>query len=454
MNKIFSENLPWKIVSLVLATVLWLFVINSQNPTQPQEVKNIPVTIVGLDQLEEAGYILKNKEEIKNQNFRVIVKGPRLETDKYVKDPKLITVTLDVSTYINDITGDSLQAVAEYKTSINLEGHSASITVKSPGVNKVIIEKEAVVTKPITYALSDDIRASYTLLDDPIISPQEIEIRGASSDIERIATVMVNIDEKSFSADELVHNLPVMVLDKDGTEVSNLVLSQDEVQVRLLIGKEKTVPVKANFEGEVSDEYVLVDTSLSTNEVTIVGKESNIGNIGEIQLKPINLSELVETSEIEVEMILPDGVVTTTESKVKVMVEIARKSSYTYVIPISKLDLSVINVPDNMDYQLLDDTIEITLLGAGNELKYNNQEIKGTLDLAMAVEGEQGLPLKITVPENCEIVDDTIMVKVKLTAKEGEREEAVPEKTVPEETGSSEVIQSSEEDDTQIAVEE
>ena len=78
MNKFFTENLPWKIAALVIATMLWLFVINTQNPTQPQEISGIRVQINGEDILKEQGYELTNRADILNQNYKVVVSGPRL----------------------------------------------------------------------------------------------------------------------------------------------------------------------------------------------------------------------------------------------------------------------------------------------------------------------------------------------------------------------------------------
>ena len=97
MNKFFTENLPWKIASLVVATMLWVFVINTQNPTQPQEISGIKVQITGEDVLTENGYELTNKAEILNQNFKVVVSGPRLEVDKLLRNPSAITATLNLA---------------------------------------------------------------------------------------------------------------------------------------------------------------------------------------------------------------------------------------------------------------------------------------------------------------------------------------------------------------------
>ena len=49
MNRFFSNNVAWKIISLLLATLLWFFVINYQNPELTQEIKH-NVTIRGINE--------------------------------------------------------------------------------------------------------------------------------------------------------------------------------------------------------------------------------------------------------------------------------------------------------------------------------------------------------------------------------------------------------------------
>ncbi|ONI38226.1 hypothetical protein AN639_08125 [Candidatus Epulonipiscium fishelsonii] len=60
MNKFFSTNLIWKLFSLIVAGLLWLFVINTQNPILPKKINNFPITIKGISQIEEKGYVILN----------------------------------------------------------------------------------------------------------------------------------------------------------------------------------------------------------------------------------------------------------------------------------------------------------------------------------------------------------------------------------------------------------
>ncbi len=166
MNKLLTENLPWKITSVILAFLLWLFVINTQNPIQPQEISDVNIVITGMADLEANGYRLRNEEEIKKQQFKVVVTGPRLEIDKLIRDTGLITVTLNMQQYMEDLNGNSLTDTANYTVKMDLDSYSVSVTDRKAQVDKVIIDKIDQKEQKVNYKISEDLTDTYTLIDD------------------------------------------------------------------------------------------------------------------------------------------------------------------------------------------------------------------------------------------------------------------------------------------------
>lgn len=431
MNKLFTQNLPWKITSLVLAFVLWVFVINTQNPTQPREISGISIKIEGLDLLEQQGYELKNKDEISNQNFKVVVNGPRLETDKLVSNPQLITATLNLADYANGLTQDSIQDHANYKVSISGEVYNVTIKERKPQVAKVLINKIDSKELKIGAEISKDIKDKYTLLGDgkPVITPEKVKITGAKSEIDRVAEAKVFVEAKDFSEDKLVNNLPVYLLDVDGQRVEGLELSTSEAQVKLPIGSEKKAPVKVNFKGEMPEGYVLVNTIVSIKEVTLIGKAEVLAGINEIQLAPIDKSTLKQTDLKQVEMLLPDGVMTLIDNKVSVSLEVIEEVNLAYTLQSSELNLTVKNVGENLSYEILSPSIEVTLSALPNTLLlYTESDIKkvlkASLDLSGYAEGEYTLPLTITAPKDTRVVNEPININIRI--KKLEADEVIP----------------------------
>ena len=419
MNKIFTtENLSWKIVSVILAFLLWMFVINTQNPTQPQEISDVQISITGLDKLEEAGYELANKKEILDQNYKVVVNGPRLETDKLVRNPQLIVARLDLNNYINDLTQDSISEIASYEVTINQDISGVSVKEKHAQITKVIIERKASKEQRISYEMDESITKQYTLIGDkkPVINPEKITISGVKTDIDRVSEAKVFISAENFSEDQLVSNLPIVLLDADGNRVEGLEMSEQNAEVKLPIGSEKTVPLVAKFTGNIGEGYELVNTIISPNEVTIVGKSDVLEQIGEITLQPIDLSSVTKTDLIEVEMLLPEGVITLGTSKVSVSLEVEEEKTLSYPIQTSELNLTVEGVGDNLSYEILTPSINVVLSALPNKLlSYLTSDIKATLDLSGYGVGEYTLPLVITPPNGARVINSPININVRVT---------------------------------------
>lgn len=439
MNKLFTQNLPWKIAALVVAILLWIFVINTQNPTQPQEISSIPVKILGYEKLVEQGYELTNKEEIQNQNFKVVVSGPRLEIDKLVRDPSLIKVTLDLEGYLENLTDYSTSEEAHYSIKINLDGSSVTIKDRRPQVTKVRIDKVASKEQKVSYVISEELLNKYTLLGDgkPIISPEKITITGAKTDIDRVAEARVSIKSENFSEDQLVSELPVTLYDVDGEEIQGLELSDQTIEVKLPIGSQKRVPINITYTGKVPDEYVLTKVEASAEEVTIVGKAEVIDSISQIDLEPINLDLLTESDAnlLKVKMKLPNGVMTVDGDEVSVSLQVRKKKTLNYPILMSELQLDVQGIGEGLTYEILTTSINVEVSGLSDDLIMTDKsDIKATLDLKGYKEGEYTLPLNIVTPENIQIANNPINVEISIKAlDEDVSDEVVKDEEKPEE---------------------
>ena len=434
MNKLFTEDLPWKITSLVLAFLLWIFVINTQNPTQPQEISGIKIQITGLEELEKQGYELKNKEEILTQNFKVVVNGPRLETDKLVSNPQLITATLNLNDYANNLVQDSISDNATYRVMINTDVYNVTIKDKKPQVTKILIDKIDSKEQKIIAEISKDITDTYTLLGDgkPVITPEKIKITGPKSEIDRVSEAKVIIEAKDFSEDKLVNELKIHLFDADGIEIEGLEMSTDVVQVKLPIGSEKKVPVKVNFTGELPEGYVLINTIVSPSEVTIIGRAESLEKIDEIQLVAIDKATITQTDLRQVDMILREGVMTLIDNKVSVSLEVMEELTLAYTIQSSELNLTVKELGSDLAYEILSPSIEVTLSALPNTLLlYSEAEIKNvikaTIDLTGYTEGEYTLPLTMTVPDDTRIVNEPINLNIRIKVLETEETTPPPD---------------------------
>lgn len=431
MNKFFTDNLPWKIFSLALATMLWLFVINTQNPLQPREIKDIPVNIRGLSELQAQGFVIQNEEELRNIKAKVTVRGPRLEIDRIQANKSLIDVTLDLTPYIESLS-DQVETT-ERIVAFDAKPKISSVTVESikPKTTYITFEKEKTVTKRITPNIIGGGENQYLA---PIIKPSTIEISGPKSKIDLISQVLVDINVDQFSEEVLSYNQEIKVLDKDGNSITGIKKSPQFAQVTMPIGTKKKVPLEPQFKGTLPSGYIQTNTLVSPKEITIVGKAEAIEKINSIKLEPVALDNMIQTDAIKVNYILPDGVETIDdiEDKILVTVEIQKESTYEYHLPVKDLNIQTIGLGKDYEYEILQDSLHIILAGTAEKLLgFDPKTIIPVVNLSGLGEGEYSIPVQVAIPEPLKVVNKPLTLKLRIYPKDETVPPEVPEQPQP-----------------------
>lgn len=432
MNNFFSHNLPWKLVSLALATMMWIFVINTQNPLQPKEITNIPVNIRGISELEDKGFVIQNEEELRNTKVRVVVRGQRLQVEKLKANPKLIDATLDLTPYISTLNSETESSERLVAFAVNPLIEGISVEEVRPKTIYVTFEKEKEVTKNIDYVVGGATNSTYTALE-PIIKPNTVELRGPKTKIESIAKVVVEINVDDFSEDVLSDTLPIKVLDKEGKEITGIQKSPQAVEITLPIGKKKKVPLETQFTGVLPPGYIQTNTIISPKEITIVGKQNIVDQIQSIKLSKISLENMIQSDTIQAEFILPEGIkyIDNIENKAFVTVEIQKENSHQYTVDTNKLIIEATGLGEGYTYEMLDESFNLVLIGtAENLLQFKPDAIKCKLNLTGYAEGEYSIPITLDMPENLKIVNTPTTLNIRIVPVETENTEEEVVETV------------------------
>ncbi|MEG0013934.1 MAG: CdaR family protein [Cellulosilyticaceae bacterium] len=440
MNRLFANNLPWKLMSLVLASMLWLFVINTQNPLQPKTITDVPVNIKGISEIESKGYVIQNEEQLRNTKVKVVVKGPRLELEKLEANKEsLISVDIDLTPFVKMLaTGsDTIQTPVAYIVTILSEGKVRTEDIR-PKTTTVIFEKEKSVTLPVKYNITGDNNSQYMALN-PIIKPSQVEIKGPKTTVETIDKVVVDINIDDFSEDVLSYTLPIKALDSEGNEVVGVKKSPQYIEVTLPIGKKKVVPLDPQFQGELPPGYIKTNTIVTPKEITIVGKADLIDSIQVIKLGKISLDNMIQSDTVKVDFLLPDGIeyIDNIENKAVVTVEIQKENTYEFNIDPHSINLEVKGVGEGFKYEIIEPDLKVILGGtAENLLKFDKKNLNGIIDLTGLQEGEYAIPLHLSIPDNLKLINTPLTLGIRISNKEI----VIPEIEIPEEPENVEEI--------------
>lgn len=119
---------------------------------------------------------------------------------------------------------------------------------------------------------------------------------------------------------------------------------------------------------------------------------------------------------VDIEDLLPDDIMLARDisSSVIVSVTILPYDSKEYVIPSTKIDRS--KQPENMTAVIMDDSVTVRVRGSDEDLEnLKEDDIKLSIDTSKYTkEGEQEVPVNVTLPEGYELVDE-VTVRVNLT---------------------------------------
>ena len=282
-----------KVISLVIAIVLWAYVIQVTNPTKNEKYDNIPITIVNQAALEERGLTVLSTDDTA---VTVNIQGKKSEFVKMNKND--ITASIDVAGY--DRGENSVNVVISIPNSMTLIS-------KTPEKVKVTIDKLVSEYKPVVAIVSGELAAG-TELGNITTDVEEVMVQGAKTLVDSISYMKATIEAGSITADKTSQQVTLVPVDSSGKEVAKVTMGQSKVHVSSMFYYTKTVALTVNTVGEIPEGYQVGKIS-SPETITIKGSKAVLNSINEIVGEiDISAASLDSTgSRLPVTLKLPQG---------------------------------------------------------------------------------------------------------------------------------------------------
>ncbi len=415
VSDILCNNIILKISSVVLAIVLWLLVINIDDPQVTTTIKNVPVEILN------DGVITDNNEVydiLSGDKIDVKVTGPRTIVDSLKKSDFTATADFKDLSKTNAVPID---------VTINNSRYEAKVTISDKSDNAMHLSIETVISReyPITIQYKGTLAANYVVynIESDIDS---VTIKAPESIHQNIANVMAvasfggnETGDFSYTANVVIYDVKGNVMDKNNNHME---ISEMYIPVQGKVYYKKTVNINYNIVDELSDGKILMQYDSSLKSVDIAGKKEVIENIEEIKI-PENLTVVTdEKTEIEINLndILPEGVyLYGSDGILKITAiteEIIQKT-----INIKVKSIGIQEIPEGYEGSIVDEgSIDVVVSGRQEDLeKLDAKKLLPYLDLSNAKEGDNVVRVDVVLPDNVELVSE-INVTVTLTKKETE----------------------------------
>ena len=391
MKEKLTKNLGMKILSLILATLSWIVIVNIDDPPRTRTFRDIVVDI----QHEEAIKSLnKIYEVVEGDTVDVTVKGKRSIVDNIrVADIKAVADLSNLS-YTNAVP-----------INVTCAKPVDQLTLGKVSTLKVALEDIDSKQFKITIAQKGTEEAGY-LISSLKAKPNMIQVSGAKSLINRIDQIRVDVDVSNVWEDFNVRGVP-KAYDENGRSIdsSKLTFSSNSIQIYASVLKTKTIPINVTSTGTPLEDYYLVDIDYEPKEVTIAGDPDSL-NIDSIPIE-VNVDHAYANVEEEIDLsqYIPEGAILAEDSKV-VVVKATIEKLQERNISLNTKDIQVKNLPPKMTLSFNGKRQSIKVIGLAKDIKdLTMDSFHPFIDIKNLSEGNHRVKLQMETIDGVKIVD-------------------------------------------------
>lgn len=359
INKL-KNNSKIKIISLLSAMVLWMYVMAIVDPEETKLFENIPVTITNKNELNERDLVIYPEQDL---TTNIYVTGKLSNLKKVTKD--------DINVYgqINNPLEGNNEIYLKVSTSqrVNYDFKNPVMIVT---LEKIISEDKSI---KVDITGSGKNNVDNIILQDNI---DKVSVSGPRSLVNKVkrvvGTVKVNGELNDFS-----QSIKLEPVDAKGKVVEGIELEKDSVNVNITLLTQKTVPITLKLSDNSESG---VNYTMSQNTVTIKGKKDIVDSINDIETQPVKLSEISPGTSKDIYLQVPSGI--TIETKYITIKKNSEENAvevYTYTAK----DIEIRNNIENIDKSKIKipNSINVSIEYLQSEGSINKDDIKLYIDL-------------------------------------------------------------------------
>ena len=414
MKKSLTNNIGLKLLAFIFAFMLWLLVVNIDDPVDTKTFDDIPVSIEYTEvvtQDQRSYQVLDGTDTVS-----VTVSATRSVLEKISAEN--IVATADMR---------ELYLESQIPIEITIPGYEFETATASPRNVQVKIEQNKSDTFPITVTTTGTVRDGY-VLGNVQADPERVTVNGPESVIDQISKVVAEVNVSGLSSDSSIDAV-LTYYDEDNNEISAEQLANNlgttGVKVNVTLYHTARIPVTVDTsEVTAADGYSISEVTWTPEEIQLAGEEEVLDALKEIRIPAdaIDITSISQRTEktVDITPYLPEGtrLVDENGNNILVTARVAREGTKSFDIPVGSITVNN-----------LDDALTVSGYGSGDDLEVHiggPQEQLNSLelsDLAVSIDlkncteaGEYEVPVTITLPSDAPdcTVETSVTVKVTL----------------------------------------
>lgn len=413
-----TDNLSLKIMSVAIAIVVWLIVVNIDNPVGTNYYTITDVELINKEYVESSDTIGKMCMPEENQDSVKVA----ITASKKVRD----------RIRLSDIT-----AVADLQQAVSLDTDPVMVPITVTCLASGVLPSDIKVTpQNLTVNLDEKETQEFVVnvskgdtkpgkdyeVGSMTASPEKIRITGPKTLVNKIDKVNATI-ALDGNTEDYTQEVNLTIYDKNQealseSEMNSLRIENNaKVVVTAKLWKIRTgVKIAAGYVGTPAGGYQVGSVKTVPDTISVAGNTEGLESLSEndnmITIPADRIDISGESKDVErkisLKNLLPDNVKLTSDSSedVWVTVSILPVGSQEFNLPTKNIEVK--NKPDNLQVTFETAQIALRIKSESEDLEdlNINEDVKAEIDLKDKEAGNYKVPVKLSLPDGYEMVED------------------------------------------------
>lgn len=413
-----TDNLSLKIMSVAIAIVVWLIVVNIDNPVGTNYYTITDVELINKEYVESSDTIGKMCMPEENQDsVKVAITASKKVRDRIrLSDITAVAdlqqaVSLDTDPVMVPITV-TCSAAGVLPSDIKVTPQNLTVNLDEKETQEFVVNVSKGDTKPGKDYEVGSLTAS----------PEKIRITGPKTLVNKIDKVNATI-ALDGNTEDYTQEVNLTIYDKNQetlseSEMNSLRIENNaKVVVTAKLWKIRTgVKISAGYVGTPASGYQVGSVKTVPDTISVAGNTEGLESLSKndnmITIPADRIDISGESKDVErkisLKNLLPDNVKLTSDSSedVWVTVSILPVGSQEFDLPTKNIEVK--NKPDNLQVTFETAQIALRIKSESENLADLNidEDVKAEIDLKDKEAGNYKVPVKLSLPDGYEMVED------------------------------------------------
>lgn len=413
--KHLTNNIGLKILALVASGIIWLVVVNINDPEVAKQF-SCTVVIENDQVLAEMG-----------KTYEVVDGSTAVFT---VRANRSVLNNLSNSDFKAVANMENLEDLTYVPIEITATRNSSQVQITKRTQNVEIAVEDIQSGQYIISAQQEGTPADGCIVGTLSVSPNVLKVSGPESIVSQIDKVVATINVDDMTSDVSDGVIPVLY-DADGNVINTTKLSLNltTVTVTAQILNVKEVGISFHTTGTMEEGYHIKEIEHTPDTIEVMGESAVLNALNEISVpeEVLDVTGVTDdlTKTIDITAYLPSGVslVNASDKNIEVTVSVETAIEQEFEMPTA--NITVTNLPGGTEAVFEEDTVTVKIKGYASELAdINESTLTGSVDVSGQKVGCHVVALDLNLNTNIftPADDNTVTVVLQKATEDAKRE--------------------------------